>query len=41
MVSKIYPNTEELLAKFNAALERIKQQGMIEQIVQKYYLADD
>ncbi|MCP4369472.1 MAG: amino acid ABC transporter substrate-binding protein [Deltaproteobacteria bacterium] len=41
MVSKTYPKTKDLLQKFNAALKRIKQHGVIERIVQKYHLSDD
>ncbi|MCP4111484.1 MAG: amino acid ABC transporter substrate-binding protein [Desulfobacteraceae bacterium] len=40
MVSKTYPNTQELLQKFNAALKKIKDRGVVKQILQKYNIRE-
>jgi hypothetical protein len=36
LVSREYPNSKELLRQFNAALQRIKNNGMYAQILARY-----
>ncbi len=39
MVSKSYPDSENILKKFNVVLEKIKQNGVMEAILKKYNLS--
>ena len=41
MVSREYPKYRELLAEFNAALVRIKQQGIYQKILQKHRFTEE
>ena len=36
MTSKSYPNTQKLLTRFNAALNKVKETGIYQRIIEKY-----